>query len=182
MSDKKKYVIRKFGPKTERRDYSVTKKSLELTDILSTSKESFDNFMKKRIQEILLDVYPISTGSVKLDYVKNSVDIEYPFKKITSETDEINKCKAKGINFSSKIYIQLQKENTLTGERKTDKVLLGEIPYMTSGGSFIINGSEKVIVSQLVRSPGAYYGIGVRNKQSDDLFNKLEILPRIGSW
>nr|WP_322958868.1 DNA-directed RNA polymerase subunit beta [Mycoplasmopsis canis]WQQ12256.1 DNA-directed RNA polymerase subunit beta [Mycoplasmopsis canis] len=178
----KKFVVRKFGPKTERRDYSVTKKSLELTDILSTSKESFDNFMKKRIQEVLLDVYPITTGNVKLDYVKNSVDVEYPFKKITSETEEINKCKAKGINFSSKIYIQLQKENTLTGERKTDRVLLGEIPYMTSGGSFIINGSEKVIVSQLVRSPGAYFGIGVRNKQSDDLFNKLEILPRIGSW
>ncbi|UWV81501.1 hypothetical protein [Mycoplasmopsis cynos] len=167
--------MRKFGPKTERRDYSVTKQTLELTDILSTSKESFDNFMKKRIQEVLLEAYPITTGTVKLDYVKNSIDIEYPFKKITSETEEINKCKAKGINFSSKIYIQLQKENTTTGERKTDRVLLGEIPYMTSGGSFIINGSEKVIVSQLVRSPGAYFGVGVRNKQSDDLFNKLEI-------
>ncbi|WP_322949626.1 DNA-directed RNA polymerase subunit beta [Mycoplasmopsis cynos] len=182
MAENKRYIMRKFGPKTERRDYSVTKQTLELTDILSTSKESFDNFMKKRIQEVLLEAYPITTGTVKLDYVKNSIDIEYPFKKITSETEEINKCKAKGINFSSKIYIQLQKENTTTGERKTDRVLLGEIPYMTSGGSFIINGSEKVIVSQLVRSPGAYFGVGVRNKQSDDLFNKLEILPRIGSW
>nr|WP_318034135.1 hypothetical protein [Mycoplasmopsis bovis] len=68
------------------------------------------------------------------------------------------------------------------GVVKDDEVLLGEIPLMNSGGSFIINGSEKVIVSQLIRSPSAYFGCGVRNKQSDDLFNKLEILPRLGSW
>ncbi|MFL1038087.1 hypothetical protein ACJOMK_06535, partial [Mycoplasmopsis synoviae] len=54
--------------------------------------------------------------------------------------------------------------------------------YITSSGSFIINGSEKVIVSQLIRSHGAYFGVSVRNKQSEHLFNKLEILPRIGSW
>ncbi|WP_027121115.1 DNA-directed RNA polymerase subunit beta [Mycoplasma leonicaptivi] len=180
--NKGKYKIRKFGPKTERRDYSVTKYTLPLTDLLQTSKDSFEHFMKKRIHEVLQEVYPITTGNVKLDYVKGSLTIEYPFKKITSESEEINKCKAKGINFSSKIYIDLQIENMQTGELKNDKVLLGEIPYMTSGGSFIINGSEKVIVSQLIRSPGAYFGLGVRNKQSDDLFNKLEILPRVGTW
>jgi DNA-directed RNA polymerase subunit beta len=52
---------------------------------------------------------------------------------------------------------------------------------MSSGGTFLINGSEKVIVSQLVRSPGVYFGIGVRNKQADDLFNKAELLPSLGS-
>ncbi|BBA22498.1 DNA-directed RNA polymerase subunit beta [Mycoplasmopsis bovirhinis] len=182
MNIEPKYKLRKFGPKTIRRDYSVTKQSLKLENILITSKDSFDNFMRKRINEVLLDIYPIITGQVKLDYIKNSVEVEYPFKKITSETEEINKCKAKGINYSSKVYIQLQKENINTGEITKDRVLLGEIPYMTSGGSFIINGSEKVIVSQLVRSPGAYFGVGVRNKQSDDLFNKLEILPKVGSW
>lgn len=182
MNQKPKYTIRKFGPITQRRDYSVTKKSLKLENLLMSRKDSFDNFMKKRINEVLLEIYPIITGQVKLDYIKNSVEIEYPFKKITSETEEINKCKAKGINYSSKVYIYLQKENINTGEIQKDKILLGEIPYMTSGGSFIINGSEKVIVSQLVRSPGAYFGVGVRNKQSDDLFNKLEILPKIGSW
>ncbi|VEU58476.1 DNA-directed RNA polymerase subunit beta [Mycoplasmopsis gallinacea] len=178
------YKVRKFGPKTERRDYSLTKQSLPVFDILKTSKDSFELFMTKRIQELLMEVYPIEAAnkSVKLDYVKNSLKIEYPFKKITSEGEEIKKCKAKGINFSAKIFATLKKEVSATGETKIDDVLIGEIPYMTSGGSFIINGSEKVIVSQLIRSPGAYFGLSVRNKQSDDLFNKVEILPRIGSW
>ncbi|WP_338068690.1 hypothetical protein [Mycoplasma nasistruthionis] len=178
------YKLRKFGPITERRDYSVTKKSLELFDILKTSKSSFEKFVRERIEACLLDVYPIEAANqeVKLDYVKGSIRFEYPFKKITSESEEIRKCKAKGINFSLKVYAELRWELGETGETQTDEVLLGEIPYMTSGGSFIINGSEKVIVSQLIRSPGAYFGLSVRNKQSDDLFNKLEILPRIGSW
>ncbi|QKT05544.1 DNA-directed RNA polymerase subunit beta [Mycoplasma sp. OR1901] len=178
----KKYTIRKFGPKTLRRDYSITKKSLPLFDILKISKESFAQFIKNGIQDSLLEIYPITAGKMKLEYVKGSLEIEYPYKKITSEWDEINKCKTKGINYSFKIYATLKVENIETGQLKSEKVLLGEVPHMTSGGSFIINGSEKVIVSQLIRSPGAYFGLGVRNKQSDDLFNKLEILPRIGSW
>lgn len=180
----KNYKLRKFGPKTERRDYSVTKNSLPVSDILATSKESFDHFLKDGIEELLLEHYPIEAADkkVKLDYVKKSLRIEYPYKKATSESEEIKKCKAKGINFSARIYAKLKREITGTGEVKDDEVLLGEIPLITSGGSFIINGSEKVIVSQLIRSPGAYFGRGVRNKQSDDLFNKVEVLPRIGSW
>ncbi|TNK83958.1 DNA-directed RNA polymerase subunit beta [Mycoplasmopsis pullorum] len=180
----KNYKLRKFGPITERRDYSVTKQTLPVMDILSTAKESFENFLKEGIEELLLEHYPIEAADkkVKLNYVKKSLRIEQPFKKSTSEGEEIKKCKAKGINLSSRVYITLKREITGTGEVKQDEVLLGEIPLMTSGGSFIINGSEKVIVSQLIRSPGAYFGRGVRNKQSDDLFNKVEVLPRIGSW
>ncbi|MGZ9762673.1 DNA-directed RNA polymerase subunit beta [Mycoplasma sp. 5912] len=180
--EQKKYRIRKFGPKTERRDYSITKQSLPLFDILQTNKESFAEFMKNGIQNALMEIYPITTGQIRLECLKSSFDVELPYKKITSEGDEINKCKAKGMNFSAKVYVNLNVENVKTGVVKQERVLLGEIPYITSGGSFIINGSEKVIVSQLIRSPGAYFGLGVRNKQSDDLFNKLEILPRIGSW
>ncbi|MEE3928010.1 DNA-directed RNA polymerase subunit beta [Mycoplasmopsis ciconiae] len=180
----KNYKLRKFGPKTERRDYSITKYSLPVFDILTTSKDSFEKFLKEGIEELLLEHYPIEAADkkVKLDYVKKSLRIEYPYKKATSESEEIKKCKAKGINFAARLYVTLKREITGTGEVKQDDVLLGEIPLMTSGGSFIINGSEKVIVSQLIRSPGAYFGRGVRNKQSDDLFNKVEVLPRIGSW
>lgn len=178
------YKLKKFGPKTIRRDFSLTKYLLPVFDILKTNKDSFEKFIKEGIEESLLDRYPLEAANkqVKLDYIKKSLRIEYPFKKTTSEGEEIKKCKAKGMNFSAKIYVQLQREITDTGEIKRDEVLLGEVPLMTSGGSFIINGSEKVIVSQLIRSPGAYFGRGVRNKQSDDLFNKLELLPRLGSW
>lgn len=113
---------------------------------------------------------------------KKSVKFELPFKKAEHENLQIKTCKAKKTNFSMKVYITLKKVVSQTGVVKKEKILLGEIPYITSSGSFIINGSEKVIVSQLIRSPGAYFGVSVRNKQSEDLFNKLEILPRIGSW
>ncbi|QZE12581.1 DNA-directed RNA polymerase subunit beta [Mycoplasma sp. Ms02] len=178
------YKLRKFGPKTERRDYSITKHSLPVFDLLGTSKESFEQFINTGVEELISNHYPIEAADkkVRLDYVKKSLRVEYPYKKVTSEGEEIKKAKAKGINFSARLYATLKREITGTGEIKQDEVLLGELPLMTSGGSFIINGSEKVIVSQIIRSPGAYYGRAVRNKQSDDLFNKLEILPRIGSW
>ncbi|EFF41497.1 DNA-directed RNA polymerase subunit beta [Mycoplasmopsis alligatoris] len=178
------YKLHKFGPKTYRRDYSVTKYSLPVFDILATNKESYDKFLSEGIEEALMEHYPIeaSNKQVKLDYIKKSLRIELPYKKGPSEGEEIRKCKAKGMNFSARIYAKLQREITETGEIKSDEVLLGEVPMITSGGSFIINGSEKVIVSQLIRSPGAYFGRGVRNKQSDDLFNKVEVLPRLGSW
>ncbi|WP_406614263.1 DNA-directed RNA polymerase subunit beta [Mycoplasma corogypsi] len=180
-----KYKVRKFGPITERRDYSVTKQSLPLFDILEVGKESFKLFIEERVKKCLKEIYPITSSkgdvSLQLSDPNNFIKWEFPFKG-DEEGKEIKKCKAKGTNFSAKLHVQLKSEVTSSGIVEPSSVLLGEIPYMTSGGSFIINGSEKVIVSQLIRSPGAYFGLNVRNKQSSDLFNKLEILPRIGSW
>ncbi|MCE6090695.1 DNA-directed RNA polymerase subunit beta [Mycoplasmopsis agalactiae] len=173
------YKVRKFGPMTERRDYSATKVTWEVPDFLNMSKESFEWFKKSGIEEILREHYPIvsSNKKVSLEYIHNSARLEVPPK----EYDAIIEAKAKGINYAAKLFAKF-KVTSDKGVVKDDEVLLGEVPLMNSGGSFIINGSEKVIVSQLIRSPSAYFGCGVRNKQSDDLFNKLEILPRLGSW
>ncbi|VEU77969.1 DNA-directed RNA polymerase subunit beta [Mycoplasmopsis columbinasalis] len=175
------YKLRKFGPITERRDYSTTKQILNIPDFLSTSRESFEWFKSKGIEEVLREHYPIisANGKITLEYKENSARLEFPKAK---EYDAIQDARVKGINYAAKLYAKYRITINDTSEVKDDEVFLGEIPIMTSGGSFIINGSEKVIVSQLIRSPGAYFGRAVRNKQSDDLFNKLEILPRIGSW
>ncbi|WP_027120589.1 DNA-directed RNA polymerase subunit beta [Mycoplasmopsis lipofaciens] len=174
------YKIRKFGPITERRDYSVTKHTEPVPDFLTTSKESFKWFIKKGIEQSLREYYPISATNKKvvLEYVSGSAKLDYD----SNEYRAVNTAKVKGTNYAAKLTAKFRAQAIETGEVKDDEVLLGEIPLMTSGGSFIINGSEKVIVSQLIRSPGAYFGRGVRNKQSDDLFNKVEILPRLGSW
>ncbi|MBZ4226806.1 DNA-directed RNA polymerase subunit beta [Mycoplasma tauri] len=173
------YKIKKYGPYTERRDYSVTKNNWTVPDFLSMSKNSFEWFKKSGIEDVLREHYPITSSNkkVSLEYLHNSARLEMPPK----EYDAIVEAKVKGINYAAKLFAKF-KVTTDKGVVKEDEVLLGEIPLMNSGGSFIINGSEKVIVSQLIRSPGAYFGCGVRNKQSDDLFNKLEILPRLGSW
>ncbi|KKB26943.1 DNA-directed RNA polymerase beta subunit [Mycoplasmopsis meleagridis] len=175
------YKLRKFGPITERRDYSTTKYTLDIPDFLAISKESFEWFKKNGIEESLREHYPIiaSNGKLTLEYIHSSAYLEFPASK---EYDAVADARVKGINYAAKLYAKFKVTVTETGVEQTDTVFLGEIPLMTSGGSFIINGSEKVIVSQLIRSPGAYFGRGVRNKQSDDLFNKLEIIPRIGSW
>ncbi|WP_029512690.1 DNA-directed RNA polymerase subunit beta [Mycoplasmopsis iners] len=175
------YKLRKFGPITERRDYSTTKQTLNIPDFLSTSKESFEWFKKSGIEESLREHYPIvaSNGKLTLEYIHSSAYLEMPSGK---EYEAVADARVKGINYAAKLHAKFKVTATETGVVQEDTVFLGEIPLMTSGGSFIINGSEKVIVSQLIRSPGAYFGRGVRNKQSDDLFNKLEILPRIGSW
>ncbi|MEA4115373.1 DNA-directed RNA polymerase subunit beta [Mycoplasma sp. 744] len=178
---KQSYKIRKFGPITERRDYSTTKQTLNIPDFLATSKESFEWFKKVGIEESLREHYPIiaSNGKLTLEYIHSSAYLEMPTGK---EYDAVADARVKGINYAAKLYAKFKVTVTETGVEQTDTVFLGEIPLMTSGGSFIINGNEKVIVSQLIRSPGAYFGRGVRNKQSDDLFNKLEVIPRIGSW
>lgn len=180
MSKKINYELKKFGPITERRDYSNTKHELEIQDFLVMQKESYEWLLKKGLEETFNEIYPIKSNNDKIiiDYIKKSVKIQKP----KNEYQAIQEAKQKGTTYNAKIFAKLRKTVTETGEIKEEEILFGEIPVMTSGASFIVNGSEKIIVSQLIRSSGAYYGLSVRNKQTDDLFNKLELLPKFGSW
>ncbi|WP_033161036.1 DNA-directed RNA polymerase subunit beta [[Mycoplasma] collis] len=174
------YKIRKFGSKTERRDYSKTKFTLKTPDYLETQRKSFDWFLQTGIEEALSKIYPIisSNGKIEIEFIKGSVRIQRP----DDEFEAIQEAKQKGTSYVGKIIALLRKHTVETGEIDEREVLYGEIPLMSKGGTFIINGSEKVVVSQLIRSPGAYFGKNVRNKQADDLFNKVELLPDVGSW
>lgn len=179
-NDNKNYREIKYSEKTTRRDYSITKNTLPVTDFLDIQKQSYDLFINEGIESVFLEHYPIYSANkkVKIDYLPKTVHLERP----GEEGKKVHEAKQKGTTYGAKLYADLRKENTDTGETKDERVLFGEIPLMTQGGSFIINGSEKIIVSQLIRSSGVYYGLNVRNKQSDDLFNKVELLPQIGSW
>ena len=180
MSNPVNYKVKKFGPLTERRDYSNTKVQLETQDFLQMQRDSFEWFLDKGIEESFKEIYPIrsNNGKVVIEYISKSKRIE----RLKQESKSINDSKQKGITYSAKLYAKLRKTIIETGEVKEEEVIFGEIPLMTNGASFIINGSEKVIISQLIRSSGAYFGLQVRNKQAEDLFNKLEIIPRLGSW
>ena len=180
MVKKYNYQIKKFGPITQRRDYSNTKHELAIQDFLVMQKESYDWLWKKGFEQSFNEIYPIKSnnGKIIIEYVKKSIKIQAPKNEYTA----IQEAKQKGTNYSAKIFAKLRKVVTETGEIKEEEILFGEIPVMTAGASFIVNGSEKIIVSQLIRSSGVYYGLSVRNKQTDDLFNKLELLPKFGSW
>ncbi|MGL4343040.1 MAG: DNA-directed RNA polymerase subunit beta [Metamycoplasmataceae bacterium] len=176
----KEFKLKSVGPITKRRDYSNTKFQLETQDLLEMQRESYNIFLKKGLEDTLKEIFPITSVNKKIviDYILNSKRLEKP-KDISKAIQESRR---KGTTHSAKLYIKLRKTIVETGEIKEEEVLFGNIPLITDGASFVINGSEKVIVSQLIRSAGAYFGLKVRSKQSDDLFNKLEILPRLGSW
>lgn len=177
---KETFKLQKFGPIIERRNYSNTKHELEIQDLLQMQKNSFEWFLKKGLEETFNEIYPIKSNNDKIviEYIKKSVKIQKP----KNEYLAIQEAKQKGSTYSAKIFVKLRKTIIETGEIKEDEILFGEVPFMTSSASFIVNGSEKIIVSQLIRSAGAYYGLSVRNKQTDDLFNKLEFIPKIGAW
>ena len=179
MSKEKKYVVKKFGPITKRRDYSKTVHNLPVTDLVATQKESFEWFLNKGVDETFKNIYPIvsTNGRIEIEYLKNTLRFEKP----KNEFDAVKMAKQKGTTYGVKVYATLRKIDHDTAEVKEQEVLFGEIPLMTSGASFVINGSEKVIVSQLLRSPGAYYGLNVPS-QDGNLFNRLEIIPRLGIW
>ncbi|MBN0919220.1 DNA-directed RNA polymerase subunit beta [[Mycoplasma] gypis] len=177
---RKKYIERKFGPITTRRDYSKSPKMFSTPDFLELQRKSIAQFLDEGIEEELNSVYPIEVpNKIKIEYKPNSKVFELPD---MTEFDSIKIAKQKGSSYVGKLKATLRQTNTSTGETADYEVVFGEIPIMTHGGTFVINGSEKVIVSQLIRSTGAYYGVGVRNKQANDLFNKVEIIPQIGSW
>ncbi|RMA77557.1 DNA-directed RNA polymerase subunit beta [Metamycoplasma subdolum] len=180
MANKSHYEIRKFGPITLRRDYSISQKKFETPDFLEMQRNSVEKFLKQDIETELKNIYPIEIpGKVRIEYVAKSAYFEHPKK---SEFECIREAKQKGSSYVGKLKAKLRQINVETGEIDEAEVVFAEIPIMTYGGSFIINGSEKVIVSQLIRSTGAYFGVGVRNKQANDLFNKVEIIPQVGSW
>ncbi|WP_027334224.1 DNA-directed RNA polymerase subunit beta [Mycoplasma elephantis] len=176
----KEYREIQYSKNTVRRDYSVTKKRLPITSFLDIQKKSFEKFKTEGIEKIFLDHYPITASGKKvtIEYIPHSAELELP----GEESMKIREAKQKGTTYAAKLYARLRKLCDETGETKDEKVLFGEIPLMTKGASFIINGSEKIIMSQLIRSSGVYFGVNVRNKQSDDLFNKVELLPQLGSW
>ncbi|MGY6172308.1 DNA-directed RNA polymerase subunit beta [Candidatus Mycoplasma pogonae] len=180
--NKAKFELKQFGPKTFRRSYSKTGTIFETPDYLENQRKSFNDFLEHGIDEALNQIYPIksSNGKVEIQYMRNrKLKIEKP----KNEFEAVKEAKQKGDSYVCKVYAYLRKLNVETSEvGEPQAVLFGEIPLMTSAGTFIINGSEKVIVSQLIRSSGVYFGLNVRNKQADDLFNKVEILPQLGSW
>lgn len=182
MATNTEYKLRKFGPITKRRDYSKTVNNLPVTDLLAVQKESFEWFLNKGLAETFKNIYPIEStnGRIRLEFLPKSLRLEKP----KNEFESVLLAKQKSTTYGVKVLGTVRKIDEETGETKEQEVLFGEIPMITSGGTFVINGSEKVIVSQLLRSPGAYFGMNVRTTKSSDgeLYNRLELIPKLGLW
>ena len=168
------YTVKKFGDHRERRSYAKTKNAIELGNLLEIQKKSYDWFMTEGIQEVFNDIFPVEsfTGNLSLEFG------EYSFEE---PRYNIKECKERYATYAAPLKVQARLFNQETGEVKEQDIFLGDMPIMTDSGTFIINGAERVIVSQLVRSPSCYYGREV-DKKNGKVVVTSQIIPTRGTW
>ena len=163
----------KLKSKIERRNYSRISGSLELPNLVEVQTDSYKWFCEEGIKEVFNDVYPISNFAETLSL--EFVDCRFDEPKYSHEES-----KARDANFAAPLRATLRLVNHTTGEIKENEVFMGDFPLMTDAGTFIINGAERVIVSQLVRSPGAYFN-DIVDKSGRIVFTG-SVIPSRGTW
>ena len=168
------YTVKKYGDHRERRNYAKTKNAIELENLLEIQKKSYDWFMTEGIKEVFDDIFPVEsfTGNLSLEFG------EYSFE---SPRYSIKGCKERYATYAAPLKVSARLFNGETGEVKEQDIYLGDMPIMTDSGTFIINGAERVIVSQLVRSPSVYFGKEV-DKKNGKLVITSQIIPTRGTW
>ena len=167
------YKTLKFGDYRERRSFAKTKNTLELADLLEIQKKSYQDFLEKGIREVFDDLFPVEsfTGNISLEFGDYSLE---------TPRYSIKEAKERMVNYAAPLKVEARVFIHETGEVKEQEIFLGDMPLMTEAGTFIINGAERVIVSQLVRSPSIYYKREI-DKNGRHIISG-EIIPNKGTW
>lgn len=154
--------------------YSRIEEVLELPDLIEVQKNSYEWFIKEGLKEVFDDISPIEdyTGNLILEFVDYKLDGDPKYDQM--------ECKERDATFAVPLKVKVRLINKETGEIKEQEVFMGDFPQMTERGTFIINGAERVIVSQLVRSPSVYYDVE-RDKSGKELFSAT-VIPNRGAW
>lgn len=146
-----------------------------MPNLIEVQLDSYDWFLKEGLQEVFDDINPIQdyTGNLNLEFVGYKLDLD-------SIKYSVEECKERDSTYAAPLKVKVRLLNKETGEIKEQEVFMGDFPLMTEQGTFIINGAERVIVSQLVRSPGVYYDMTV-DKTGSKLFSAT-VIPNRGAW
>ena len=167
------YKIVKYGKKRERRNYSRIRNTYELKDLLEIQKKSYDWFITTGIKEVFEDLFPVENFSGTLSLEFGDYHFEEPRYSIKASKD-------RETTYAAPLKVEVRLFNRETGEVKEQEIFLGDMPIMTDSGTFIINGAERVVVSQLVRSPSVYYNREI-DKNGRELITS-QIIPTRGTW
>ncbi len=167
------YKLKQSGDYRQRRNFSMIKNSLELDNLLQIQKESYQWFAKEGIKEVFEDLFPIESFS-------GSLSLEFGDYEFDTPRYSLKECKDRQITYASPLKVQTRLFNNETGEVKEQEIFLGDMPLMTDSGTFIINGAERVIVSQLVRSPSVYYSKEI-DKNGKPVY-AAKVIPTRGTW
>ena len=160
--------------KNVRMSFQKIYEALEMPNLIEVQKKSYQNFIDVGLMEVLRDVSPITdySGNLIIEFVDYSIDPtpKYP----------VEECKERDVNFAAPLRVKVRLTNRLTGEVKEQEIFMGDFPLMTENGTFIINGAERVIVSQIVRSPGVYFD-SMPDKTGKRIYT-AQIIPYRGAW
>ncbi len=159
---------------TERMSFSKINEVMEMPNLIEVQKNSYQWFLDEGLREVLKDVSGIKdyTGNLVLDFIDYKMDDKPKY--------GVEECKERDSTYSAPMRVRARLLNKETGEIKESEVYMGDFPLMTESGTFVINGAERVIVSQLVRSPGVYYGM-TYDKTGKKLFTNT-VIPNRGAW
>ena len=160
--------------KTKRMSFARINELLEKPNLIEIQRKSYEWFLEEGLKEAFKDISPIEdyTGNLSLEFIDYELDEEAKY--------DVEECKERDVNYAVPLRVQVRFINKETSEIKEQKVFMGDFPLMTDKGTFIINGAERVIVSQLVRSPGPYYDMK-RDKVGTELYSST-IIPNRGAW
>lgn len=167
------YKIVKSGDHRERRNFSSIKNTYELKDLLEIQKSSYQWFIEKGIKEVFNDLFPVENFSGTLSLEFGDYHFDEPKYSIKESKDRES-------TFSAPLRVEVRLFNHETGEVKEQEIFMGDMPMMTDSGTFVINGAERVIVSQLVRSPSVYFNHEI-DKNGRELITS-QIIPNRGTW
>ena len=167
------YKVKQSGDYRKRRNFSMIKNSLELDNLLQIQKESYQWFVTEGVKEVLEDFSPVESFSGSLSLEFNDYVFDTP-------RYSIKECKDRQITYAAPLKVQTRLFNNETGEVKEQEIFLGDMPLMTDSGTFVINGAERVVVSQLVRSPSVYFSKEV-DKNGKPVFAS-KVIPTRGTW
>ena len=161
------------GGHRERRNFSKIRNAYELKDLLEIQKKSYQWFIEKGIQEVFQDLFPVEdfSGTFKIEFG------DYHFEE---PRFSIKESKDRETTYSAPLKVEVRLFNRETGEVKEQEIFMGDMPIMTDSGTFVINGAERVIVSQLVRSPSVYFNHEI-DKNGRELITS-QIIPTRGTW
>ncbi len=160
--------------KTTRKSFAKINEVLEMPNLIEVQKNSYNWFLEDGLREVFRDISTITdyNGTLELSFVGYRFDDNPKY--------SVAECKERDVTYAKPLRVTARLNNTETGEIKESEVYMGDFPIMTDSGTFVINGAERVIVSQLVRSPGVYYAVD-KDKTGKDLFRST-VIPNRGAW
>ncbi len=161
--------------RTERMSFAKIDEVIDMPNLIEVQTKSYKWFLEEGLKEVFRDVSGITdyTGNFVLDFLDYEVDVDNP-------NYSVIECKERDATYSAPLRVRARLLNKETGEIKENNVYMGDLPLMTDSGTFVINGAERVIVSQLVRSPGVYYKME-HDKTGKELFSST-VIPNRGAW